>query len=305
MRTFLLRLSLFAMCVSIACGGGTPTSPTGTSVQPASTIPSGAVKVVTSMETGQPIPYAHFTINSTEMTADDRGQVTIDGTAAAGMPVAITASGFLSRETLSSANAFTLWVNRDGFDADFLLQVGYGGGAANYHPDGKSYLRLSAELGANAVVADGIRRAVDQMNAEVGDTAFEVNDAPPSSGVVFDVLLDSSIASSGEARVSLVGSRVIAGSIRFKSMALAGFAPLITHELGHAAGLNGHNPGVGLMTATIPPGVTQFTWAEKLALKIRTRPSGVAFVDNDRRALSGQSAMSAGAPSELTIRCAQ
>ena len=287
---------MLALCVSAACVNRSPASPTDA---PGG---DGAVRTVTSLETGDPIPFAHVTIDSKELTADDHGRVTFDGVPARDAAVTLSAPGFLSRDTLGSAPSFSMFASRPGFDADFLKQIVYNGGTVNYHPAAKAYVRLASEL-RGTPAEDAMRAAVAQVNGDLGEAAFELTDAPPSGAIVYDVRVDPTIASGGLTYLALSGSRVTSGTIRFASMAMAAFVPLATHELGHAAGLNGHDPGPGLMTAVIPAGITDFTPSEKLALKIRTRPSGVTYVDNDRVALYAQAAVSGEGGASITIRC--
>jgi hypothetical protein len=306
------RLIVVSACATLAvlaaaCAGRGPATPTepeavsgvasGTARKSDSGVAravQGALTVVNG-ETDQPIAGAQVTVAGRPFTSDAAGQIAAPDPVLADAPVEITAAGFLKRETLARSDTrFALWPDKSGFDQNFTREASYFPG---FTQDGKLsrpkaglFVTFSPEVDGEAQAAAGDAAAL-LTAANGGQVPFGIGAAPPGAGTI-TIKVNSGAAffsqnpgASAFAEVPFLGNVIGGpnGTINFKDAGASHIRALVAHELGHHFGL-GHPGGVpGLMNAAVEASRSDYSSAEKLAMKMMLlRRPGNAFPDNDR-----------------------
>jgi hypothetical protein len=256
---------------------------------------ANGVLTVVNGETDQPVAGAQVSVAGRPFTSDGSGQVTAPDPVLPDAQIEISASGFLKRETVARADTrFLLWPDKGGFDQTFTREVAYFPGFTQdsklSRPTGGVFVVLSPELDGDAQAA--ARDAAALLTAATGgQIPFTVAAAPPgaptitlkvNSGATF---FSQNSGAAAFAEVPFLGNVIGGpnGAITFKDAGVSRIRALVAHEMGHHFGL-GHPGGVtGLMNATIDGGRSDYSSAEKLAIKLMlARRPGNAFPDNDR-----------------------
>ena len=169
----------------------------------------------------------------------------------------------------------------------FLVRVDPGTVWLYVPPDLASPQNLSA-LRAGAAQVTAMARGY--ANVEV------VADRPSGGAVVFDVAIDPTIADRGAAAATERTSenfRVGGGKISYARREYLADFRIARHELGHALGFN-HNPDAGVMNANGGYAFSDFTDAEKYALRVMfVRIPGTDWQDDQTRALARSSILRA------------
>ena len=254
-----------------------------------------AALTVTNGETDQAISGAQVTVSGRPFSSDASGQFAAPEPVLPDAPVEIVASGFIKRETLTRTDTrFSLWPDRGGFPVGFTQEL-------VYHPtftqDGKLsrpnagvFIVFSPEVDAEGQAA--MRDAAGLLTAASGGRIpFSVGAAPPGAPTI-TVKIDPGNAffaqnpgAAAFAAVPFVGNVLGAsnGTLSFKDNAVSHIKALAAHELGHHYGLGHPASQPAMMNAAVDPNRSDYTEAEKGAIKLMAqRRPGNAFPDNDR-----------------------
>lgn len=300
---------LLSALLAMSCGGGpdSPLAPQPPAAAPgggagsaAATNASGARAVagaltVVNGETDEPVSGAQVTVAGRPFTTDAAGQFNAPDPVLADAPVEINAGGFLKRETLARSDArFVLWPDKGGFDQGFTREAVYVTGFTQdsklTRPRAGLFIVFSPEIDgeAQAAAQDAAARLTA---ANGGQIPFAVGAAPPGAPTItLRINAGASFFSQNPgaaafAEVPFVGNVIGGpnGAINFRDAGVSHIRALVAHEMGHHFGL-GHPSGVpGLMNAAVDPGRSDYSSAEKLAMKLMLlRRPGNAFPDNDR-----------------------
>jgi hypothetical protein len=257
-----------------------------------------AVSVVNG-DTEQAVSGAQVTVSGRPFTSDGAGTFAAPDPTLPDAPVEIAAGGFLKRETLMRTDArFTLWPERGDFPASFTQEMVYNPAFIQdgklSRPAGGVFIVFGSGIEGDAQAA--IREAASLLTAASGGRIpFTVGAGSPTITVSVDPSAAFFAQNPGAAAFALVPfvGNVLGGAdgkLTFKEAGFARIKSLAAHELGHHYGL-GHPTGQpAIMNATVDPGRSDYTSAEKLAIKMMAlRRPGNAFPDNDR-AVVGASA---------------
>jgi hypothetical protein len=270
-----------------AAGSGQVRATSGNAAQAALTITNG--------ETDQAISGAQVTVAGRPFSSDASGQFAAPEPVLPDAPLEIVASGFIKRETLTRTDTrFALWPDRGGFPAGFTQEL-------VYHPtfvqDGKLsrptsgvFIVFSPEVDADGQAA--MRDAAALLTAASGGRIpFSVGAAPPGAPTV-TVKLDPGNAffaqnpgAAAFAAVPFLGNVLGGpnGTLSFKDAGVSHIRSLAAHELGHHYGLGHPASQPAMMNAAVDPNRSDYTDAEKAAIKLMAqRRPGNAFPDNDR-----------------------
>lgn len=286
-----------------ACGGGGATAPTSPASEGAASVRSSsagtasaatAALTFVSGETDAPVAGAAVTLGGRSFTTDAEGQISFTDTFSPTTQLEVMAGGFLRRETLlRSDTRFSLWPDREGFDASFTREVLYFPGfvidAKLTRPEAPVFVVLQGDLKDPEIVRAHEEGAAMITAANGGRIPYTLNDAPPAGAIVVtasfnpaDPFFAQNPGAVAKGGATYIGNSVKSGVLVFKELSVAKVRNLVAHELGHTFGL-GHPTPRGIMNAIIDPSIPDFSDAEKLAMRmsLQRRPAN-ALPDNDR-----------------------
>jgi hypothetical protein len=281
--------------------GGAPTAP--------ETFGASRTLTVVSGRTGEPVAAATVVLAGHSYRTDGNGRIVLSEAPPADLDV--LAPQHLVRETRLSASTggeVVLWPLGPGYAADYVRSLLYkpshttreGPSAA---PDEPLHRLLVPRV--SVVPAAGLRsdrhflEALDEAIAELnrvteGVVSFGI-DPRPLSDVTFRIDVDPGISSAALAWRDLRAFAVVGGRIAFKSLASARDPRYLTHELGHALGLEHSTVSSDMMYfLAVRPSPRGFSENERLTIRLllRRRP-GNRFPDNDRDGSAAASSASA------------
>jgi hypothetical protein len=245
-----------------ACGGSSsPATPTAPPT-PDTSVAAGTVLSVASGETGQPVAGAHVVVSGRPYDTNASGQVTLADRIPYGALVDVTAPTFLDRQTLlrkNGARRFVLWPRSTpwGVSESYTAALVYTYGSADPPPAGSSPLERIRQGTQQAVVviSDELRLSDNANQAHqisvahinealAGKIIYVLSPTTPTSGVVFNVRVDTGDPECAGAlaytQLSVQAGEITGGKVVYCRPAESD-ASIITHELGHTAGLN-HSP---------------------------------------------------------------
>jgi hypothetical protein len=299
---FFAAAGLFGM---VACGGSSPSTPTAQPT-PDTSFPPGTVLTVVSGETEAPVAGAHVVVSGRPYDTNSGGQVSIADRISYGSLLDVTAPDFLDRQTLlrkNSSKRIVLWPRSTpwGLTESYTAQLVYTYGSSEAPAIGSSPLERLRQGTTQVVVvvSEEIRQddraneahqiAVGHINeALAGKVSYVLSPTTPPSGVVVEARVDPAdpVCADrvlGYALMSYRSGEIVGGKVIYCALQRTD-AALITHELGHTAGLN-HSPERSDLMYPFITGVERFSRAETLSLGLLfERPGGNRFPDNDRDA---------------------
>lgn len=260
------------------------------------------VLTIVNGETDQPVPGAQVSVAGRPFTSDASGQVAAPDPVLPDAQLDISAAGFLKRETVARSDTrFVLWPDKGGFDQTFTREAVYFPGFTQdsklSRPNAGVFVVFSPEVDGDAQSA--ARDAAALLTAASGgQIPFTVAAAPPGAATITikvnagAAFFSQNPGAAAFAEVPFLGNVIGGpnGAINFKDAGVSRIRALVAHEMGHHFGL-GHPGGVtGLMNATIDAGRSDYSSAEKLAIKLMlARRPGNAFPDNDRAVVGASS----------------
>jgi hypothetical protein len=269
-----------------AAGSGQVRATGGNAAQAALTITNG--------ETDQAISGAQVTIAGRPFSSDASGQFAAPEPVLPDAPLEIVASGFIKRETLTRTDTrFALWPDRGGFPAGFTQELVY---HTTFVQDGKLsrptsgvFIVFSPEVDGEAQAA--MRDAAALLTAASGGRIpFSVGAAPPGAPTITvkiepgNAFFAQNPGAAAVAGVPFLGNVIGgAGTLSFKDNSVSHIKSLAAHELGHHFGLGHPGSMPAMMNPAVDPNRSDYTDAEKAAIKLMAqRRPGNAFPDNDR-----------------------
>ena len=255
---------------------------------------------VVSGQTGAAVAGARITIGGVEKSTSASGTVTLDRDFNDGALVDISASGFLTRQTMLRDGVepvFTLMPTdgTTGITEDFIFDVLYHDSTGdNRHmmrirPDTASVYFVPTEQIRNDPRAIAtVRDAVSELNTIVqGETTFLVERQAPAGSVSFDLIIDPNELPEGvigQARRDFSGWNIVGGTVIFDSLETVR-SSATHHELGHMIGLGHSDSRADVMYPFQRRTVETFAPRERLGIRlINQRPAFNQQPDNDRPA---------------------
>jgi hypothetical protein len=245
----------------------------------------------------QPVAGASVRIGGTQYLSDSGGRVDL-GPALDG-PVDVEATHFLVRETaLDRSRTITLWPTGPDYPDVYVRHLLYKDAAST-----RSEPSLSADAPLRRVMAATVtiapddevwadrparaahERAVAVLNeATDGRVRFELRPGA-RSGVVFRAYVDGTATAAGALTYrDLVRSEIVSGRIAYANLGAARSERFVTHELGHALGLQHSIRPSDLMYYSAPQAApAAFSEHERLSIRLLLlRRAGNRYPDNDR-----------------------
>ena len=273
------KLLVLALLLSAGCGN----SVTGPSDVPGATPgwPSNQFLEIIGGDTGQYVE-AFIFVNGAPYTGEPQ---------AAGVPVDITAPGYLHRETLVRAGetTFVLWPDSPALPAAYTAALVYTGtrgqGLEPMLRVSEHTVRVtpSAALRNDPVAMEAILSALQRINEAAPSITYQLGNSGPVTLDVNPRDPDCVGLTGGLTYWTLSGHTIVNSRIVFCSVETSRIASVVAHELGHSLGLR-HSISPGdLMASPHDRNVGSFSQSEKLtlALMYQRRPGNI-FPDNDR-----------------------
>ena len=293
---------------SLACGDGSPTTPTTTVTNaqlPTSDFPAGTSLRVVSGENRAPVPGAEVTVGADALVTDDAGTITLEHDFNEGTLVDIEAPGFLFRQTrlrrLTGAE-FRLWPKEsstgltEAFVFDVVYQLAQGGESSHMmriRPlTDMAFVVPSARILGDARAMRAVYDAIDELNAIArGEVNFAVAPDPPPGSIYFELVIDPAELEGnvvGQALRRLSGWNIVGGTVTYDSLETARTSAT-HHELGHMFGLGHSDSRADVMFPFLHRRVETFAPRERLAMRLMLdRPAANRLPDNDRDVASAQ-----------------
>lgn len=267
---------------------------------------AGIPLLLVSGDDEQPVAGASVRIGGERFVSDANGRV--DLSPALDGAIDVESARFLTRETeLPSLRTLTLWPTGPEYPQDYVRHLLYKDAAST-----RSEPSLSADAPLRRVMAGTVQvvpdetlwadrsarsaheRAVALLNeATGGRVRFELRTSA-RSGVVFRAYVDGTATAAGALTYrDLSRNEITGGRIVYANLGAARSERFVTHELGHALGLQHSIRPWDLMYFSAPQtAAASFSEHERLSIRLllQRRP-GNRYPDNDR-VVSGASAHS-------------
>jgi hypothetical protein len=312
MRRSVRRSVVLAAVWATACGGGgggNPAAPQRLPPQPVG-LAAGATVTVVSGATGAPVAGVTLTIGGQTVATDAAGQARLPAAAPIGTMIDLTHASHLDRQTSVRSDTglrFTLWprTTAEGLNENYTATIAYTEASDEPPPVGSSPMyRLpqgtdtvvvvpSAELLADGAAMDAHTAAIQSATAANGGRVrflLAQTSAPVGNSIVVTTRVDAADALCQERNLrgymrGTYGTFVIvSGEIVFCDRQVAR-SPTVTHELGHAFGLE-HAPAGSndiMEPAFSSRRATSFGPRESLVMRMMLdRTPGNRFPDSDR-----------------------
>jgi hypothetical protein len=288
-------VSLAALC---GCGGGHSPAAPDLAVSP-------VLLSIVSGETDAPVSGARVLFEGRSYATGPGGELALPPGAEG--PVEVVAARFLKRQTVLSGRSrrLTLWPTGPDYPDEYVRVLLYTPSATTREKPASSSadplrrivsrrvsLVPTAELMADGAAREAIQEAVDEVNrATEGRIEFTV-DGRPVADVAIRLSVDRGIrAAAALTYRDLQAHSIVGGRIVFGSWTVARDPRIVTHELGHALGLEHSTVPSDLMyylgTRQTPPSLRP---NERLSVRLllQRRP-GNRYPDDDRGTLASSS----------------
>ena len=277
------------LAVGIACSGARE--------ERSALLQAGIPLVLVSGDDDQPVAGASVVVGSERFVSDANGRVDL-GVALDG-DVEIDAAHFLTRETaLPQTRRLTLWPTGPAYPEDYVRHLLYKEAASTR---AEPSLAADAPLrrimaGAVIVVLDEAlwndraargahERAVSLLNEATGGAVrFELRTSA-RTGVTFRAYVDGGVAAVGALTFrDLVRNEITGGRIVYANPDAARSERFVTHELGHALGLqHSLRPSDLMYFSAAEKALASFSDQERLSIRLLLqRRAGNRYPDNDR-----------------------
>jgi len=304
-------LSLLSVCGLTACNSANPIAPTAAAPAPSATSSTASATIQTlepgmtlsfvSAETGYPAVAVDVVVNGVGYRTNGSGEVLLSENVTLPASIEAASSEYLLRETVVRSRdmlRLTLWPSRSptGLDENLTRRLIYtdaAGGASGALPlrrlnpaGGRVSIVPAATLMQDVGAREAHYEAADALTrATQGRITFVVEATAMSSVAVSTAIDANDPAMRTHAALAyryLDGSQITGARIVFVSREVARMAAVVTHELGHAFGLEHSSEAMDLMYPVVS-GPKLLSLRETLAVDLMLqRQPGNRFPDNDR-----------------------